>query len=109
MPMPKTAMYEYDGLEFGEDDVRLAWQVLAVQPESHARGVQEARTAISGFVFFPLIEDIIRLLVALSTMSATALPHECPVSVQCICHGLRDGRDYRYRHGVSELSIRLGV
>jgi hypothetical protein len=42
MAMPKTSMNENDGLPFGQHDVRLAGQILSMEPESITHPVKNA-------------------------------------------------------------------
>tara|TARA_B100001245_G_scaffold79831_1_gene57055 strand:+ start:28556 stop:28765 length:210 start_codon:yes stop_codon:yes gene_type:complete len=40
MHMPETAMYQYNGMIFGEYKIWRAWQLAAVQPVTEATGMQ---------------------------------------------------------------------
>jgi len=42
MAVPETAVDEDDSLIARQDDIRLAWQALAVKPEPEAEGVHSA-------------------------------------------------------------------
>ncbi len=41
MPMPETAMYEYNSIIFRQDDVRSAWQILSVESKTKTHPVKQ--------------------------------------------------------------------